>query len=113
MYREAVKHGIRFIACTVPSILGFDEGTPPRFVLNWFIKKYSAEHNKVCVDLFTATYDSSTGRLKEEYLNDGLHINTRGYETIAEVIFSEAVRGIVSGHQRGAAPSLNRSRQGR
>jgi lysophospholipase L1-like esterase len=112
MYREAVRHGIRFIACTVPSILGFDEGIPPRLLLNRLIKKYSAEHSQVCVDLFTATCDSSTRRLNEEYSNDGLHMNTRGYETIAEVIFSEAVHGILSGHRGGAAPSLNGSRQG-
>jgi lysophospholipase L1-like esterase len=61
MYREAVRHGIRPIACTVPSILGSDEGIPPRLVLNQLIKKYSAEHGQICVDLFTATYDSRRG----------------------------------------------------
>jgi len=111
MYREAVRHGIRPIACTIPSVLGFDEGIPPRLMLNRLIKEYSAEHGLVCVDLFAATCDSSTGRLKEEYSNDGLHLNTKGYETIAEVIFSEAVRDIVSGHRRGAASSSSGSRQ--
>lgn len=96
MYREAVRHGIRPIACTVPSILGFDEGIPPRLVLNQLIKKFSAEHGHVCVDLFTATCDSATGRLREECSNDGLHLSARGYKTMAEVIFSEAVRNIVS-----------------
>ena len=110
MYREAVRHGIRSIACTVPSVLGFDEGIPPRLVLNRLIKKYSAEHDQICVDLFTATCDSLTGRLREEYSNDGLHMNVRGYETIAEVIFSEAVRGIVSRHRSGAASSWRGSR---
>lgn len=112
MYREAVRHGIRPIACTVPSIRGFDEGIPPRLVLNRLIKKYSAEHGQVCVDLFTATSDSTTGRLREECSNDGLHMNKRGYETMAEVIFSEAVREIVSGHRMGAGSSLGGSHQG-
>lgn len=112
MYREAVRHGIRPIACTVPSVLGFDVGIPPRLVLNRLIKEYSAEHGQVCVDLFTATCDSSTGRLRKECSNDGLHMNTRGYEAIAEAIFSEAVRGIVSRHRRGAASSSSGSRQG-
>lgn len=103
MYRDAVRHGIRPIACTIPSVLGFDEGIPPRLMLNRLIKEYSAEHGQVCVDLFAATCDSSTGRLKEEYSNDGLHLNTKGYETIAEFIFSEAVRDIILGHRRGAA----------
>lgn len=112
MYREAVGHGIRPIACTVPSILGFDEGIPPRRVLNRLIKKYSAEHGQVCVDLFTATCDSTTGRLREECSSDGLHMNTRGYETMAEAIFSEAVCDIVSEHRRGAASSSSESRHG-
>jgi lysophospholipase L1-like esterase len=103
MYREAVKHGITPIACTVPSILGFDEGIPPRLVLNQLIKKYSAEHGQVCVDLFTATCDSKTGRLREECSNDGLHMSTKGYETMAEAILLEAVRDIVSEHRMGAA----------
>ncbi len=98
MYREAVRHRIRPIACTVPSILGFDEGIPPRLVLNRLIKEYSAEHSQVCVDLFTATCDS-TGRMKKECSNDGLHMNARGYETMAEVIFFEAVQGIISEHR--------------
>jgi lysophospholipase L1-like esterase len=110
MYREAVCHGIQPIACTVPSVLGFDEGIPPRLVLNRLIKEYSVEHTHVCVDIFTATCDSSTGRLREECSNDGLHLNTRGYETMAEAIFSRTVRDIVSGHLRGAASSLNDSR---
>jgi acyl-CoA thioesterase-1 len=104
MYREAARHGIQPIACTVPSVLGFDEGIPPRLVLNRLIKEYSAEHGQVCVDLFTATCDS-TGRLREECSSDGLHMNTRGYEEMAGAIFSEAVRDIVSGHRRRAMSS--------
>jgi acyl-CoA thioesterase-1 len=112
MYGEAVRHGILPIACTVPSILGFDEGIPPRLVLNQLIKNYSVGHDQVCVDLFTATCDSTTGRLREECSGDGLHMNTRGYETMAEVIFSEAVRDIVLGHRRGEVSSSSGSRQG-
>jgi lysophospholipase L1-like esterase len=108
MYREAVRNEIGSIACTVPSVLGFDEGIPPRLVLNSLIKGYCAEHNQICVDLFTVTCDSSTERLREEYSNDGLHLNTRGYETIAEAIFSEAVRGIILGSQMGVASSSAR-----
>jgi lysophospholipase L1-like esterase len=104
MYIESVRHGIRPIPCTVPSVLGFDEGIPPRRVLNRLIKEHSAQQALVCVDLFTATCDSSTGRLREDCSDDGLHMSTRGYETIAETIFSEAVLGIVSGHMRDAAP---------
>ena len=108
MYHEAVCHEVQPIACTVPSVLGFDEGIPPRLVLNRLIKEYSAQHGHVCVDLFTATCNSMTGRLREECSDDGLHLTSRGYEAMAEAIFSEAVRDIVSGHRTGAA-SLNGS----
>jgi lysophospholipase L1-like esterase len=96
MYDEALLHRIQPVSCTVPSVLGFDEGIRPRLQLNQLIKKYSTERSIVCVDLFSATGDSSTGRLKEEYSNDGLHLSPLGYETVAEAIFSDAVSGIVS-----------------
>jgi len=96
MYDEALEHQIQPISCTIPSVLGFDEGIRPRLQLNQLIRKYSAERSIVCVDLFFATGDSLTGRLKEEYSNDGLHLNPLGYETIAEAIFSGAVSGMVS-----------------
>jgi len=97
MYDEALGHGIRPIACTVPSVLGFDEGIKPRLRLNGLIKKLSADAGIICVDLFAATSDSA-GRLREEYSNDGLHLNASGYEAVAESIFSGAVSGIISGH---------------
>ncbi len=96
MYDEALIHGIQPVACTVPSVLGYDEGIQPRLQLNQLIKKYSAERSIICVDLFSATGDSLTGRLKEEYSNDGLHLNPLGYEAMAESIFSGAVSAIVS-----------------
>lgn len=96
MYGEALTHGIQPVTCTVPSVLGFDEGIQPRLQLNQLIKGYSAERSIVCVDLFSATADSLTGRLKEDYSNDGLHLSALGYETVAETIFSGAVKGIVS-----------------
>lgn len=96
IYDEALVHRIQPISCTVPSVLGFDEGVQPRLQLNQLIKKYSAERGIVCVDLFSATGDSLTGRLKEEFSDDGLHLNPLGYETVAEAIFSGAVSEIVS-----------------
>ncbi len=96
MYGDALSHGIQPVACTVPSVLGFDEGIGPRLELNQLIEQYRSIRNVVCVDLFSATGDSSTRRLKEEYSNDGLHLNAQGYKAMAEAIFSEAVRGIVS-----------------
>jgi lysophospholipase L1-like esterase len=100
MYGESLSHGIEPVTCTVPSVLGFDEGIPPRLQLNGLIKKHSAELGIVCVDLFSATCDS-TGRLRKEYSNDGLHLSPLGYEAMAEAMFSEAVSGVVSRHLGG------------
>jgi len=91
----ALESGIQPVTCTVPSVLGFDEGIRPRLELNGLIKEQSLDHGVVCVDLFAATSDSA-GRLRDEYSNDGLHLSALGYEAMAEAIFSGAVNGIVS-----------------
>jgi acyl-CoA thioesterase-1 len=94
MVDGALAHGIQPVACTVPSVLGFDEGIHPRLQLNGLIKEYSAERRVVCVDLFSATSDSA-GRLKTDYSNDGLHLSAAGYEAMGEAIFSGAVSGTI------------------
>jgi len=38
-------------------------------------------------------------------------LSTRGYETMAETIFTEAVRDIISGHLGGATSSSNSARR--
>lgn len=95
MYNEALGHQIKPIACTLPSVLGFDEGIPDRIELNGSIKMYCLKNDIVCVDLFAATSDSKTKRLKKELSNDGLHLNGKGYEVVAETIFENAVRKII------------------
>jgi lysophospholipase L1-like esterase len=103
MYGEALKCGIRPVACTVPSVLGYDEGVQPRMQLNGLIKKHCAALGIICVDLFSATADSA-GRLRNEYSNDGLHLSTLGYEAMAETIFSEAVQGMIESYLDVKAP---------
>lgn len=99
MYKDALENRIQPVACTVPSVLGFDEGIQPRLELNRLIREYSVALGIVCVDIFSATSDPS-GRLRREYSNDGLHLSPAGYESMAEAIFSEAVVGIVLRHLR-------------
>jgi len=101
MYKQALKHGIRPVSCTIPSILGFDEGIPPRLELNQLIRITSEALGVTCVDLFRATSDSE-GRLLSEYSNDGLHLNSAGYEAMAGAIFSGAVSDIVRDYIRAA-----------
>jgi len=97
MYDEALNSGIQPVACTVPSVRGYDEGIPPRLRLNRLIRNCSESRGIICVDLFTATADAA-GRLREEYSNDGLHLSSLGYEAMAEAIFSEAVHGMIKGY---------------
>jgi lysophospholipase L1-like esterase len=96
MYDEALLHRIKPVSCTVPSVLGFDDGIQPRSQLNQLIEKYRVERSIVCVDLYSATGDSLTGRLRAGYSGNGLHLNPLGYETMAEATFSGAVSGMVS-----------------
>ena len=96
MYEKAVDNNVEPIICTVPSLLGWDDGIPPRLALNHLLQHFCREKNIICVDLFEATCDSVTKRLRLEYSSDGLHFNALGYRKIAETIFKEAVRRILT-----------------
>jgi len=104
MYDQALKNRIRPVACTVPSVRGYDEGIKPRLQLNELIKRHSGALDVACVDLFTATADS-TGRLRGKYSNDGLHLSSMGYEAMADAMFSEAVRGMIEGYLKSVDAS--------
>ncbi len=96
IYATSTEHGIRPIACTVPSILGFDSLIPQRLKLNELIKRHCSEQEILCADTFQATVDPQTKRLLEVYSNDGLHLSTAGYKKLAETVFQEAVKKILS-----------------
>jgi len=89
MYERARGSGIRPVAVTIPSILGFDDGIPPRRTLNRLIMEYGRNKPQPVVDLFTATAEPETLRLAEAYSNDGLHLTTEGYRLLGELIYRE------------------------
>jgi len=95
MYDLAEKNRIETIACSIPSILGFDSLVPPRMELNDMIRKYCIKKGKAFADLFKATAHPTTKRLLEEYSNDGLHLSTDGYRKMADTIFDEALGDIL------------------
>ena len=95
MYDKAIHHGIRLIACAVPSILGYDSLIPPRVRLNRMIRSYCEGKGAKYVDLFSATADPATQRLSPNYSNDGLHLNAEGYRKVAETIFKEALLPLI------------------
>ncbi len=96
MYDKAINHGIRLIACAVPSILGYDSLIPPRVRLNRMIRDYCEAKGTKYVDLFLATADSTTQRLSPKYSNDGLHLSAEGYRKIAETVFKEAFLPLIN-----------------
>jgi len=96
----AESHRIEPVACTVPSILGFDDLIPPRISLNSMISREATRRNMAFVDLFTATADGKTKRLLQRYSGDGLHLNTEGYERLGVTIFNEWLRKALDQHVR-------------
>jgi len=92
IYILSLKSRITPITCTVPSILGFDEGIPPRKALNSLIMGQSNESGLRCVDLFSALADHDTDRLAPQYSADGLHLNTDGYRKMGDTIYEDGLR---------------------
>ena len=97
MFDMATHNGIEPVGCTIPSVLGWDEGIPPRLRLNELLLNSCREKKFPCADIFGKTCDPETKRLKTEYSSDGLHLNESGYRKMAETIFEEMVRDIISG----------------
>ncbi len=95
MYDAALSSGIMPVACTIPSILGFDESIPPRLRLNSMIRTQAEKRSIAFVDLFAATADPLTNRLSEQYSADGLHLNGKGYERMAQSLFDNWLRALL------------------
>jgi len=95
MYELSLRNGITSIACTVPSILDYDDGIPPRITLNRLIQEYCWKTHVRCADLFTATMERATGRLAARYSSDGLHLNAEGYRRMGLTIYEQALAPIL------------------
>jgi lysophospholipase L1-like esterase len=97
MYKQARTAGIEPIACTVPSILTFDDLIPARKKLNSLIKEHAKKQRILCVDLFSALSHPKTKRLREEFSSDGLHLSKEGYTVMGETIWRELSKSIAEG----------------
>ena len=95
MYDAGLNKGIGAVACSVPSILGFDELIPPRLHLNRMIRTEAEKRSIAFVDLFTSTADPRTNRLSEDYSADGLHLNIKGYQQMGRYMFDKWLRGLL------------------
>jgi acyl-CoA thioesterase-1 len=95
MYRLSLQNRIVPIACTVPSILGYDTGIRPRILLNKLLQGHCREIGVRCVDVFRATLDQATSRLALRYSSDGLHLSSEGYRKMGAVIYEEGLRPVL------------------
>jgi acyl-CoA thioesterase-1 len=100
MYDTSLNKGIVSVACSVPSILGFDELIPPRLQLNRMIRAEAEKRSIPFVDFFTATADPQTNRLSEDYSADGLHLNTRGYQQMGKCVFDKWLSVLLDQHTK-------------
>ena len=100
MYDAAQNAGIAAVACSIPSILGFDELIPPRLSLNSMIRTEAMRRSLALVDFFTATADPSTNRLSEDYSSDGLHLNPKGYREMGRCAFDSWLKPLLDQQSR-------------
>jgi acyl-CoA thioesterase-1 len=100
MYDAARNEGIVAVACSVPSILGFDKLIPPRLSLNRMIRTEAEKRNLTFLDFFRATADSRTNRLSGDYSADGLHLNTKGYREMGRCTFDKLLRPLLDEHAK-------------
>jgi lysophospholipase L1-like esterase len=96
MFRMAADQRIWRVGCTVPSILGWDEGIKPRLELNEAVKSFCYEMGILCADVFQATCEPGTMRLRPDFSSDGLHLNEGGYKKIADTIYKEAIEDLLT-----------------
>jgi len=75
---------------------------PPETIraLNAWIQKFCAERNYVYVDYFPALADSS-GMLKADLGDDGLHPNAAGYRLMAPVALAAVEKAVTAAPQKG------------
>lgn len=92
IYERCRAAGVTPVAVTVPSTRGFDDGIPPRVILNRLILDYCRSKPQSVVDLFSATVEPETLRLADRYSNDGLHLSTAGYRLLAENLYKTVFR---------------------
>lgn len=104
MYEEADSHGIQPVGVTIPSLggIGVRMGLSPygraiqaRISVNKALKDYCKKHQIPVVDLYTATCDPDSNELAAEFSDDGLHLTTSGYRTLASLLWNQVFKALV------------------
>ena len=111
LYQQALSTGVHPIGVTIPSLRISREGEDEemragqsnqvleqavvqphierRLELNRLLVEHCSSIGIPCVDLFSATADSDNQQLAAPFSNDGLHLSTRGYEVLAELLWDQ------------------------
>lgn len=101
----ARQNGIRVILASVLPVSDHEvrdgkpifqtEKRPPEKIrtLNEWVKNYAAANRLVYLDYFSAMVDEK-GFLKDEFTNDGLHPNERGYAVMAPLVEQAIARAL-------------------
>ena len=104
MYSEAESHGIQAVGVTIPSLGGvgvrgasslYGRAIQARMAVNEPLKNHCERQKIPLVDLFTATCDPVSQELAPEYSDDGLHLTTLGYHTLASLLWNQVFKGLV------------------
>lgn len=96
LYGKTEEIGASPIACTLTSVLGFDQVIPLIRRMNYLIDEHCSENDVSMVDLFAACSDVE-GRLLEAFSSDGVHLSGEGNERVASTIYEEAVKTTLEG----------------
>jgi len=102
IYEMAEESDVKPIACTLTSVLGYDDLIPRIMRLNNLLKNYCVREGIPVADLFSATADDA-GRLREAFSSDGVHLSQAGYMKVANTIYYEALEKILEEYGKGRA----------
>jgi lysophospholipase L1-like esterase len=101
MTELARANGIQVIFCSITPVHNYVEGSQNLFqqrplariqTLNRWLKEYSAANGIPFIDLYSPMVDS-TGLLRRELADDGLHPTAAGYRIMAELV-NEALKNL-------------------
>ena len=95
IYERIKQIGAKPIACNLTPIEGLKIINHLIQEVNLIISKHCKVEKILLIDLYSATVNSK-GELKSEFSNDGVHLSTKGYNTVAITIFRDAIKDILA-----------------
>ena len=104
IYIKSKKTKIEPIACTLTPVVGYDDILPRVRELNNMIIEYCRKEGIKLVDLYSSLADD-TGRLRESFSSDGVHLSNAGYKKVAYVIYYSIIEKMLDDFKRSQVSS--------